>query len=105
MSSQFIQCIAITNNNTRCTRKAVINNYCLQHYNMRTKSKSVYEELENNQQEMIPDLMTNIVSDYIEYEELQELQNEIPNLKINPNRIKITTRFAFDKLYNQKTRL
>src|SRR5438309_10837286 len=42
---------------------------------------------------LIPDISENILSDYIEYDELKELENQIPDLKINPKRITVEETF------------
>jgi antitoxin component YwqK of YwqJK toxin-antitoxin module len=71
-----VKCKAITEAGIQCSRNAVINGYCTQHY----------KKLE---QELPPDITNNILSDYIEIEELKELENEFEGLKLDPKRIKI----------------
>lgn len=43
---------------------------------------------------LIPDITENILSDYIEYDELKELENQISDLKINPKRIETKEIFS-----------
>ncbi len=78
MSSEFKQCTAITDLGTRCTRKVEINSeYCWQHNKIKIE------------QELIPQLSENILSEYIEYDELKELENQFEGLKIDPSRVQI----------------
>ncbi len=86
MSLECNQCAAITEFGTRCTRKADINSiYCWQHNKIKIE------------QELIPAISNNILSDYIEYEQLKELENEFEGLKINPDRIQIQDYFDEEK--------
>jgi antitoxin component YwqK of YwqJK toxin-antitoxin module len=75
MSSIFVECKAITKSGEKCKRNATKDGYCKQHFEM------------YNEQAISSDVMRNIVSDYIPYDELKELENQIDNLKINEGRI------------------
>jgi antitoxin component YwqK of YwqJK toxin-antitoxin module len=77
--SSFEQCEAITEANVQCSREAKIEHLCTQHYNIKKEEE----------QYLIPDLLKTIVSDYIDYDELKELEGKIDNLKINPNRVEV----------------
>jgi antitoxin component YwqK of YwqJK toxin-antitoxin module len=100
-----MQCKAIAKSTgAECKCNAVIDGYCTQHYNILNKNiegnKSPKKllirekyEIDSQNQELIPDLMKNIISDYIEYDELKNLESKIENLKINPNRIEIKETF------------
>jgi antitoxin component YwqK of YwqJK toxin-antitoxin module len=81
MTSQY--CKAITESNNLCCRNAVIDGYCTQHHKMNGKNK------DEQSQELPPELMRYGVSDYIEYDELKNLEKDIDNLRINPNRMRI----------------
>jgi antitoxin component YwqK of YwqJK toxin-antitoxin module len=74
MTSPSIECKATTKSGERCKRNATKNGYCTQHF-------------EINEQALPSDIMKNIISDYIPYEELKELENNIQNLKINKGRV------------------
>ena len=78
--SSVTRCSAITEAGNQCSRNATINRYCTQHY----------KKLE---QELPPDITNNILSNYIEIEELKELENEFEGLKLDPKRIEIKEQF------------
>jgi antitoxin component YwqK of YwqJK toxin-antitoxin module len=80
------QCIALTALNVQCTRRAITEGYCTQHYNLlMTENKN-----KENIQIDLPAVLTNhILSDYIQYDELINLQQNIQNLHIDPSRIQI----------------
>jgi antitoxin component YwqK of YwqJK toxin-antitoxin module len=82
MSSE-VRCKAITEAGVQCSRNAVINGYCTQHY----------KKLE---QELPPDITNNILSEYIEVEELKQLETQFEGLKINPKRIEIKEKLRKD---------
>jgi antitoxin component YwqK of YwqJK toxin-antitoxin module len=84
--SSFEQCEAITETGNRCSREAKIEHLCTQHYNIKKEEE----------QYLIPDLLKTIISDYIEYDELKELEGKIDNLKINPNRIRVEELYFSD---------
>jgi hypothetical protein len=111
--SSYIQCKAITKSTgTQCKREAVKDGYCMQHYNMFVKNikgnkspKKINDNIElenkkeykndeidlinNEKQVLIPDLLEHIVSEYLDYEDFEKIENKVENLKINPKRIKI----------------
>jgi antitoxin component YwqK of YwqJK toxin-antitoxin module len=72
-----LECKAVTKEGTRCKRNATKDGYCKQHFDINKQSE----------QSISVDVMRNIVSDYIPYDELKELENQIDNLKINKGRI------------------
>jgi antitoxin component YwqK of YwqJK toxin-antitoxin module len=90
------QCIATTATGLECTRRAVIDGYCTQHYNMLNKHKKEIQLQINNTSHTLTDLPNElssfIVSDYIEFDQLKQLQANFTDLKINPDRIQTTTR-------------
>jgi antitoxin component YwqK of YwqJK toxin-antitoxin module len=102
MSSQS-ECKAITKAGTRCTRTATIEGYCKQHYNIYIK-QSIEQNKETSIQyqpintlpkqnldiSVSSDIMENIISDYIDFNELKELEQNFNNFKINPKRIEVT---------------
>jgi len=74
------KCTAIIKTGERCSRNAVKDNLCTQHLKM-------LQELPKILQELPEDITENILSDYIEYEELEELKNTISGFKIKENRV------------------
>jgi antitoxin component YwqK of YwqJK toxin-antitoxin module len=81
------QCIATTATGAQCTRRAVIDGLCTQHYNILNKHETKDKDNDTKLQISLPDVLTNyILSDYIEYDILKELQNEFDNLYIDPKR-------------------
>jgi antitoxin component YwqK of YwqJK toxin-antitoxin module len=87
----FVQCKATTLSGLRCKRESVANGYCTQHYNM---------FLSEEQQVLPSDLIKNVVSSYIQYDELKKLQGKISNLNIDQNRI---TTDEYDVVQHGKT--
>jgi antitoxin component YwqK of YwqJK toxin-antitoxin module len=83
------QCAAITGTGARCTRKAVIDGLCTQHHNIYLKNNNISKENKKIEIDLLPELTNHILSDYIEYDELQDLQDKIQNLNIDKNRINI----------------
>jgi antitoxin component YwqK of YwqJK toxin-antitoxin module len=83
-SSEILECKAIPKSGERCKRNATIDGYCKQHYD---KVESEWYNI-NNEGAISADVMKNVLSDYIEYDELKEMQKEINNLKVNQNRIR-----------------
>lgn len=73
-STTSLQCAATTRAGTRCARNATIEGYCRQHYDMLAIP-------------LIPDITKEVLSGYIEYDQLIELQDKIKDLKIDPARI------------------
>jgi hypothetical protein len=71
-------CTAITLAGARCTKKAINNKYCGIH-------NKIYVP-DETKQEMIPDLLKNIVSDYLDLDEIKSLEGKINNLQINKSR-------------------
>jgi antitoxin component YwqK of YwqJK toxin-antitoxin module len=105
------KCKAITEIGLQCTREGKIDGYCTQHYNkVESERYKIYEESErykiyeeSEQSQALPkELMSHILSDYIEYNELKKLENNIQNLKINPNRIS-TQRIDNESTYTINT--
>lgn len=74
MTSTHAQCIAVTEMGTQCLRNATIDGYCRQHYRI------LFDDIS-------ADVMKDIVSSYIEYDELKELSVNIQDLHIDPARI------------------
>jgi hypothetical protein len=99
--TSYKQCTALTNNGKgpQCTRAAVINGLCTQHYNMSLKQTQTvpieYKSTTSYEQALPPELMKFGISEYIPYDEVKELSKDISNLHIDPNRVKI-------KEYTQK---
>jgi antitoxin component YwqK of YwqJK toxin-antitoxin module len=81
-----MECKAITKEGTQCKRNATIDGYCKQHYEIYNSVESEQYEI-NNEQALPPELMKYGVSDYIPYDELKELENNIDNLRLNEGRI------------------
>jgi antitoxin component YwqK of YwqJK toxin-antitoxin module len=79
------QCKAITAAGTQCTRAAVTDGYCKQHYKIENKIDIP----------LLKDITSRIVSDYIDFDELINLENSVSNLKINEDRVNIN---EYDKI-------
>jgi antitoxin component YwqK of YwqJK toxin-antitoxin module len=87
-----LECKAITKSGERCKRNATEGGYCKQHFDIYNQAIS-------------PDVMRNIVSDYIPYDELKDLKNHIQNLKINENRITKERKILKDGGYEITTKI
>jgi antitoxin component YwqK of YwqJK toxin-antitoxin module len=85
--SSYAQCKAITKAGTRCTRAAIKSGYCTQHYNIYVGNKQDIDTSLNK------DVIENIISDYLEYDEVKELEKEFKDFKFNPNRIEVKEYF------------
>jgi antitoxin component YwqK of YwqJK toxin-antitoxin module len=99
--SKVTKCKAITKKGTKCTRDAVINGLCTQHYNMFiNEEEKIYKLIE---QILPPAITESILSEYIEFDELEELLSEFEGLKINPNRIKVEKTYYEDGKIDTKS--
>jgi antitoxin component YwqK of YwqJK toxin-antitoxin module len=83
----FIQCKAITEIGLQCSREAKEGKHCTQHHNIHEGA-------------LPKDILKNVLSDYIEYDELKELKKEISNLKINKDR-KVIKEYNVESDYNK----
>ncbi len=108
-----MKCKAITEAGTRCSRNAVIEGLCTQHYNMLGKNKSVYDEVKDNKNEekiissneyYINDLPVDVIqytiNGYLDY------VDDIPNLEKLLDGLKLTREphITVEEEYNPKTR-
>ena len=76
--SSVIKCSAITEAGTQCSRNAVINGYCIQHYNMLNKNielKDITSEDEYYINDLPVDIIQYTINGYLDY------MNDIPNLE------------------------
>jgi antitoxin component YwqK of YwqJK toxin-antitoxin module len=69
------RCKYIMKDGLQCSREAKKDGYCTQHAKI--------------QYEISNDVMENILSNYIPYDELKDLEKDIQSLKVSKNRIKI----------------
>lgn len=91
--SSTVKCKQITASGFRCSRNAVIDGYCTQHYNILIK-KEEKEIIDNKyEQELPPDITQNILSEYVDYEDLENLNKSIKGFKINPKEKKSKNHF------------
>lgn len=104
--TSYARCTAITAAGTQCTRAAVVNGLCTQHYNMSTRStvpasaptSTPAPAIESKDtQALPPDIMKFGVSAYISYDDLSELSKGISNLHIDPARIRVKKYITYDE--------
>ena len=79
--SNYKNCKAKTTKGINCSRIATKGGYCTQHYNLNNKDKQTLDV--NN----LDDVFKNIISDYIEYDQLKELQTKFNEFKLNSSRV------------------
>lgn len=90
----------MSSSNTVVELKAIAKSLGLKGYSTLRKDELI--DLINFEHALIPDITQNVLSDYIEYDELKALQNKISGLKIDPNRIKVVEEFDDNNILYQR---
>jgi antitoxin component YwqK of YwqJK toxin-antitoxin module len=78
--NNFVRCNAITKTGVQCTRNAVKDGLCTQHYKIYNSEQS---------QALPADILKYTVSDYLQYDDIKKTEGNIPNLQINNGRIEV----------------
>src|SRR5438309_10766588 len=91
--SQVSRCQATTKHGkgVQCTRDAIEGQiYCTQHLKMYQVEEKEFSPA------LIPDITKNILSEYIDYDELKNLENKKLRVVVNPSRVEIKELFYPD---------
>lgn len=73
MTTHYIRCVAVTLTGVQCTRNATMDDMCTQHYKITHKIPDVLPK----------DVLRHVLSDYIGYDQLTELQNDMKDLDLD----------------------